>query len=196
MLPSIPAPLRWGLAPVSWNIGAAGALAITAGPRTDMFVSPAGDDATLNAPRLLFTPQGDFMLSARLTVEFGATFDAGVLLLYAGERSWAKLCFEYSPQQQPMIVSVVTQGFSDDANAYVVGGNQTHMRIARIGRAFAFHASADGAAWQLIRHFTLEPAAQLEAGFVAQSPTGAGCTATFADIVYAPERLADLRSGA
>jgi uncharacterized protein len=194
-LPAIPAPLRWGLPPVSWSIGDGSALAITAGPRTDMFVSPAGDDATLNAPRLLFTPEGDFMLSARVTVEFGATFDAGVLLLYAGERSWAKLCFEYSPQRQPMIVSVVTQGFSDDANAYVVEGNRTYMRIARLGRAFAFHASADGVAWQLIRHFTLEPSSQLAAGFVAQSPTGAGCTATFAEIVYTPGRLADLRSG-
>jgi regulation of enolase protein 1 (concanavalin A-like superfamily) len=94
-----------------------------------------------------------------------------------------------------MIVSVVTQGFSDDANAYVVAGNQTFLRIARLGRAFAFHASEDGRYWQLIRNFTLEPSDQLAAGFVAQSPTGAGCTATFAQIVYAPERLADLRSG-
>jgi regulation of enolase protein 1 (concanavalin A-like superfamily) len=160
-----------------------------------MFVNPAGTEVVLNAPRLVFAPEGDFMLSARVTVEFGATFDAGVLLLYAGERSWAKLCFEYSPQRQPMIVSVVTQGYSDDANAYVVAGNQTFLRIARLGRAFAFHASEDGASWQLIRNFTLEPAAQLAAGFVAQSPTGAGCTATFADIVYTPARLADLRSG-
>ncbi|HEU5098853.1 MAG TPA: DUF1349 domain-containing protein [Roseiflexaceae bacterium] len=194
ILPSIPEPLRWGLPPDAVKNGEAG-LAITAGPRTDMFVSPAADAVTLNAPRLLFTPQGDFMLSARVTVEFAATFDAGVLLLYAGERTWAKLCFEYSPQRQPMIVSVVTQHFSDDANAYVVDGNQTFLRIARLGRAFAFHASADGAVWQLIRHFTLESLDQLQAGFVSQSPIGEGCTATFADIAYTPGRLADLRSG-
>jgi uncharacterized protein len=195
VLPSIPMPLRWGLPPTSWEISHGGALAITAGPRTDMFVNPDGTDVVLNAPRLLFAPAGDFMLSARVKVEFAATYDAGVLLLYAGERSWAKLCFEYSPQRQPMIVSVVTQGFSDDANAYVVAGNQIFLRIARLGRAFAFHASEDGAAWQMIRNFTLEPAAQLAAGFVVQSPTGAGCMATFADIVYTPARLADLRSG-
>jgi regulation of enolase protein 1 (concanavalin A-like superfamily) len=195
VIPSIPAPLRWGLPPVAWEIGDDGTLAITAGPRTDMFVNPDGTDVALNAPRLVFAPSGDFMLSARVTVEFAATFDAGVLLLYAGERSWAKLCFEYSPQRQPMIVSVVTQGFSDDANAYVVAGNQTFLRVSRMGRAFAFHASADGVAWRLIRHFTLEPAAQLAAGFVAQSPTGAGCTAAFAQIGYTPARLADLRSG-
>jgi regulation of enolase protein 1 (concanavalin A-like superfamily) len=195
VLPSIPAPLAWGLPPVSWNVGDDRTLAITAGPRTDMFVNPAGTDVVLNAPRLVFAPAGDFMLSARVTVAFAATYDAGVLLLYAGERSWAKLCFEYSPQRQPMIVSVVTQGFSDDANAYVVAGNQTFLRISRLGRAFAFHASEDGAYWQMIRNFTLEPSAQLAAGFVAQSPTGDGCTATFADIAYTPARLADLRSG-
>ena len=194
VLPSIPAPLSWDLPPDAFK-NTEGGLAITAGPRTDMFISPGGDAETLNAPRLLFVPQGDFMLSARVTVEFGATFDAGVLLLYAGERSWAKLCFEYSPQRQPMIVSVVTQGFSDDANAYVVAGNQTFLRVTRLGRAFAFHASEDGKYWNLIRNFTLEQPAQVAAGFVAQSPTGEGCTATFADIAYTPERLADLRSG-
>jgi regulation of enolase protein 1 (concanavalin A-like superfamily) len=195
ILPSIPTPLRWDVPPVAWNIGGDGALAITAGPRTEMFVNPAGTDVTLNTPRLVFAPEGDFMLSARVTVEFGATYDAGVLLFYAGERTWGKLCFEYSPQGQPMVVSVVTQGFSDDANAYVVAGNQVFLRIARLGRAFAFHASEDGRFWNFIRHFTLDPQTQILAGFVAQSPTGPGCTATFADIAYTPKRLADLRSG-
>jgi regulation of enolase protein 1 (concanavalin A-like superfamily) len=195
MLPSIPTPLRWGLPPAAWNIGDDGALAITAGPRTDLFVNPNGEEVTLNAPQLMFAPDGDFMLSARVTVGFAATYDAGVLLLYAGERAWAKLCFEYSPQREPMIVSVVTQGFSDDANAYVVKGNQTFLRVSRLGRAFAFHASDDGAYWRLIRNFTLEPPAQIAAGFVAQSPIGDGCTVTFDQIVYTAERLADLRSG-
>src|SRR5262249_42245241 len=135
VLTPIPAPLRWDLPPAGWNIGADGALSIAAGPRTDMFVNPDGTDAVLNAPRLVFAAEGDFMLSARVTVEFAATFDAGVLLLYANERSWGKLCFEYSPRRQPMIVSVVTQGYSDDANAYVVTGNQTFLRVSRLGRA-------------------------------------------------------------
>jgi hypothetical protein len=65
VLPSIPTPLRWGLPPVSGGIGGDGALAITAGPRTDMFVNPAGTDVVLNAPRLVFASAGDFMLSAR-----------------------------------------------------------------------------------------------------------------------------------
>src|SRR3954453_22416722 len=72
VLPAIPVPLSWGLPPVSYNIGDDGALAITAGPRTDMFVNPDGTSAVLNTPRLVFAPVGDFMLSARVTVEFAA----------------------------------------------------------------------------------------------------------------------------
>lgn len=195
VVPGLAEALRWEVPPASWKAGDA-ALVAAAGPQTDLFIDPAGSAPKLTAPRLLAAaPAGDFTLSARVSVDFAADFDAGVLMLYAADDTWAKLCFEYSPQRQPMIVSVVTQGFSDDANAYVVAGNQTFLRISRLGRAFAFHASEDGKFWNLIRNFTLEPSASLVAGFVTQSPIGDGCTATFADIVYTSERLADLRSG-
>lgn len=93
-----------------------------------------------------------------------------------------------------MVVSVVTRGVSDDANAFVVDGREVWLRIARIGAAYVFHASTDGKFWQFVRHFALpgEPVV----GFVVQSPTGEGCTATFADVRFAAERLADLRGGA
>jgi regulation of enolase protein 1 (concanavalin A-like superfamily) len=187
-------PLRWQVPPVSWShTGGTGLIAV-AGPRTDLFVDPGGSTQTLNAPRLLGMPTGDFTLTARVAVDFAADFDAGVLLLHADDRTWAKLCFEYSPQGEPMVVSVVTRGVSDDANAFVVDGREVWLRIARIGAAYVFHASTDGKFWQFVRHFALpgEPAV----GFVVQSPTGEGCTATFADVHFAAERLADLRGGA
>jgi hypothetical protein len=74
-----------------------------------------------NAPAALFLPPDqDFSLRVRVTVDFGATYDAGVLCVYAQDQTWANLCFEYSPQNQPMIVSVVTRGASDDCNSVVV----------------------------------------------------------------------------
>jgi len=133
---------------------------------------------TLNAPRLLGAATGDFLLSARVSVGFASTFDAGVLLLYGHDRLWAKLCFEYSPLHHPMVVSVVTRGTSDDANSFEVEGNQIWLRIARMGPACAFHASTDGQSWQLIRHFALGEPGDLAVGFLAQSPTGAGCDVT------------------
>jgi uncharacterized protein len=194
-LPGLPIALHWRLAPQGGHVDEGGTLSISAGGATDLFVDPQGAAPMLNAPRALATPTCDYQLSARVTVDFAATFDAGVLLLYAHDGAWAKLCFEQSPQGQPMVVSVVTRGVSDDANAFAVDGRQVWLRVSRLGGAHAFHASTDGSHWQFVRHFLLEPAAGLEAGFLAQSPTGSGCTATFDTVRYRPEPLADLRSG-
>ena len=138
--PAMPMPLRWDVAPQAWTIDDGGALRVVAGAQTDLFVDPENTAATLNAPRLIGSPAGDFLLSARVTVEFAATYDAGVLVLFTDERTWAKLCFERSPQGQPMVVSVVTRGVSDDCNSWPVDGDSTWVRVARLGRAFAFHA--------------------------------------------------------
>lgn len=188
----IPAPLAWNLAPSEWALTPDG-ITITAGPRTDMFVDPAGGAPTVTAPRLTMPVDGDFQLSAKVTVAFGATYDAGVLLLFAGDTQWAKLCFELSPQAKPMIVSVVTRGVSDDANAFVVEGDTAWLRISRTGRAYACHASTDGGFWHFIRYFALD--GPVAAGFEAQSPTGEGCTATFSEITFHDRGLAELRDG-
>ena len=76
----------------------------------------------------------------------------------------------------------------------MVDGDAVWLRIARVGAAFAFHASDDGGRWDFVRHFALDGDPQ--AGFLAQSPTGEGCAATFSDDPpRAPRRLRDLRSG-
>ena len=93
-----------------------------------------------------------------------------------------------------MVVSVVTRGVSDDCNSHTIEGGEAWLRVARVDGAFAFHASADGRHWQLVRHFALT-AGDVQVGFEAQSPTGSGCTATFSGFAYARRRLADLRDG-
>jgi len=168
---------------------------MSADPRTDLFVDPAGGGPVLNAPMLLGATDGDFVLSARVSAQLRATFDAGALMIHAGERTWAKLALERSPQGQAMIVSVVTRGVSDDANGAVVAGDTAWLRVARIAEACALHASADGERWDLVRHFALEAPDGLAAGFLAQSPTGDGCTATFDDVRFAARTLGDLRDG-
>jgi uncharacterized protein len=196
ILVGMPIALRWHTPPLEWRMPDPASLTAIAGGITDLFISPQGEDAVLNAPRLLGPVSGDFMFSARVTVDFRATFDAGVLLLWGDERHWAKLCFEYSPLGQPMIVSVVNRDTSDDANSFVVADNQVWLRIARLGSAIAFHASSDRQTWELVRHFALDVGDVPDIGFEVQSPTGDGCTATFDDVQFARVRLGDLRSGA
>ena len=65
-----------------------------------------------------------------MSVDFAATFDAGVLLLWVDERHWGKLCFEFSPAGEAMVVSVVTRGVSDDANAFMVTGRSVWLRVS------------------------------------------------------------------
>jgi uncharacterized protein len=118
-VPGVPFPLVPSSADL-WQVDEA-TLTVSAQPHTDIFIDPAaGADAVnaesmLNAATLLGpAPEGDFQLSARVTVDFASTFDAGVLLLWLDERRWAKLCFEFSPAGQPMVVSVVRVFVLDD----------------------------------------------------------------------------------
>jgi regulation of enolase protein 1 (concanavalin A-like superfamily) len=204
-VPGVPFPLASSSAD-PWRVDeAAGTVTVSAPPRTDIFIDPASGSAgaalnaqsMLNAPTLLGqAPEGDFQLSTRVTVGFAATFDAGVLLLWVDERHWGKLCFEFSPAGEPMIVSAVCRGVCDDANAFVVPGRSAWLRVSRIDRVFSFHASLDGKTWQMIRVFALDDQeAPDRIGFEGQSPTGDGCTVTFDEIRFVPERLGDLRDG-
>jgi regulation of enolase protein 1 (concanavalin A-like superfamily) len=201
-IPGVPFPLSPSPA-AAWKFDERTSTVVaTAEPRTDIFIDPGGAttldaESMLNAATLLGAPPaGDFRLSARATVGFGATYDAGVLLLWIDERHWGKLCFEFSPAREPMIVSVVTRGVSDDANAFVVPGPSVWLRLSRIDQAYAYHASTDGKQWRMIRYFCVtESPASVKVGFEVQSPTGDGCTVTFDDIRFAAERLGDLRDG-
>ena len=201
-VPSLPFALTAG-GDASWELDAArGRLSTVATAHSDIFIDP-GAGAQLNAESLLnaatllgVPPDRDFTLVARVSVDFAATFDAGVLLLWIDQRNWAKLCFEYSPDGVPLVVSVVARGVADDANAFEVHQDHVWLRVSRIDEAFAFHASLDGATWVFVRFFTLAvPAADAAVGFEAQSPTGEGCRVVFDDIRYEAARLGDLRDG-
>ena len=155
-LPSLPFALEPEGSPPPGCRVRSGVLTLTAAANTDLFVDPAGVDQVPDAGRFVgLPPAGDFTLAAQVSVEFASMYDAGVLLLHAAGRDWAKLCFEYSPQLRPTAVTVVTRGTSDDCNSFEVDGNTLWLRITRSGAAWAFHASTDGAWWRLLRYFTL-----------------------------------------
>jgi hypothetical protein len=196
-LQGVPFPLEPSGTPACAASVANGTLTLTGGPKSDLFIDPAGDEGERpDAGRWTGLPgEDDVTLAARVTVGFGTPFDAGVLLLYLSERRWAKLCYEFSPQGKPTAVTVVTHGTSDDSNSFETAGGPLWLRITRSGRVWAFHASQDGAYWQLLRYFTLGEASGARVGFLAQSPAGAGCSAVFDSITYKPGAPADLRDG-
>jgi uncharacterized protein len=192
IIPGVPAHFHWLGAPAEAGLDD-GALVVASRARTDWFVDPGSGQVTLNAPALVAPLAGDFTLSARVEAAMQSTFDAAALVLWQDERTWAKLAFEFSPAGEAMVVSVVTRGESDDCNSMVVSSPEVWLRVAAIGGAHAFHASANGRDWQFVRHFRLSAAA--EVGFEAQSPFGQGCRARFSQIEHAERTLTDLRNG-
>lgn len=106
-----------GLPPLAWTSApshavydqADGMLTLTAAAGVDWSNDSLGGEQQHRASALAFTAPASFSLSARvLVVSSRTTFDAGVLALWADSDHWAKLCFEYSPHGEAMVVTVVT----------------------------------------------------------------------------------------
>jgi uncharacterized protein len=194
VLPDVP-PLDWEHRVTDASVSD-GALRLVAPARTDWVSDAATGDRFLSAPAIGFTAPEVYILSARVRPAFAGTFDAGVLMAYQDESTWAKLCFEYSPQRQPMVVSVVTREESDDCNSVPVSQEWVDFRIARNGRTFAFHYSLDGKYWHFVRLFALGRAdATMRTGFLAQSPMGEGSHTVFSNVRYEERQLTDYRDG-
>jgi regulation of enolase protein 1 (concanavalin A-like superfamily) len=186
-LTALPGPLESRNPPVMWQATGPDSLTISAGPKTNWFVSPWDSTAADNAPTLLFKPKGDFTLSAKIALKPIARWDSGALALFIDKDNWAKLCFENSVADGRLsVVMVVNRGISDDSyTTFTAPDNTLYLRISRQGPAYVFFASLDGKDWTMLRDFTLNgDAALLRTGLLAQSPVGDGITVTFSDIHY------------
>lgn len=175
-----------------------GEVELFASARSDLFLDPRGGAEAPDVERFVSNVTGDFQLSAHVRVEFADSFDAAVLLGYVDEFTWFKLCAELDPVGTPRVVSVVTRdGASDDCNGWAIPTSGQFLRIARLGRAFALHASGDGRSWELVRFFALDiPTDQpVKIGLLAQSPGGEGTSAVFTDVHFTTETLLDVRDG-
>jgi regulation of enolase protein 1 (concanavalin A-like superfamily) len=185
---ALPKPFETRNPPVVWKATAPDALTMTAGPKTNWFVSPWDAAADDTAPTLLFRPQkGNFDLEAKISLTPKSRWDSGALALYIDKDNWAKICFENSLGDGRLSVVMVTnRGVSDDSYTTMTADDNTmHLRVSRQGPAFVFFASHDGKNWTMLRDFRLDgDQTQLRAGLLAQSPTGSGITVTFSDIRY------------
>ncbi|GAA3862107.1 DUF1349 domain-containing protein [Leifsonia kafniensis] len=177
-----------------------GQLTVVAEPGVDWSNDSVGGSRQTDASLLGFEAPAEFSLSARVRVGGQhdgqrTTFDAGVLALWSDSDHWAKLCFEYSPAGQPMVVSVVTNEYSDDCNSSIVTSDAVYLRITRTGPAWAFHASADGITWDFVRLFRLATTTPVHVGFLSQAPMGQSCVALFNEIRFSRSAVRDLRDG-
>lgn len=172
-------------------------LQISAPGKTDYFINPENGDVKNNAPFLYANVQGDFVLRAKVRHDFISTFDGAALFIMDSECEdhWAKLCYEYTDFNTYAVVSVVTNGVSDDANGQNLTDKSVWLQIGRKGDAFSMHYSTDGSNYQMVRVFNLKASNTLKVGLVSQSPTGEGLISDFSDIHLEQITMESIRAG-
>ncbi|HZY39689.1 MAG TPA: DUF1349 domain-containing protein [Mucilaginibacter sp.] len=191
---SIPFPMTWENTPVTYNIKGP-VLTVEAGAKTDMFRDPNVTYNTDNAPKLFFTPDEDFVLTARIEHAFTCKWDGGAIVLKADALHWIKFCFEKDYTGIHRVVSVVTNDISDDCNSLPVTANFVYYKIAKAANVITLYCSGDGKKWYLVRHLQFNAKGPLHLGFMAQSPTGTHNTVTFSGVTYQHKKIKDPYTG-
>lgn len=193
-LASIPHPLTWENKPLSYSIKA-NELVIIADPKTDMFRDPNVTYNTDNAPKLVFTPDEDFVLTAGIEHSFSSKWDGGAIVLKKDLKNWVKFCFEKDYTGARRVVSVVTRDISDDSNSVEINSNKVFFKMAKAANVITLYYSMDNTKWFLVRHFQFNVTGTLQLGFLAQSPTGEQCEVKFSDITYKNVKIKDPYTG-
>lgn len=172
-------------------------ITLTARAGDDLFADPSTHSLVTSASLFTFEATGDFQFRAKVNVDFQEKFDSGVLVGYFNDQKWFKICAEIDPLGHRRVVTVVTNGRSDDANSTHLVCDEIHLRVTRTGTAFALHASDDGSQWDLVRYFSLsdDNDIELRVGIAAQSPAGEGARATFSEFGWKAVGLSDPRDG-
>jgi hypothetical protein len=189
-LPGIPYPLLWENTPLNSFVKGP-VLTIEAGAKTDMFRDPNVTYNTDNAPKLLFTADNDFVLTARIEHAFTFKWDGGAIVLKTDPLHWIKFCFEKDYTGIHRVVSVVTNDISDDCNSVALTQNYVYYKIAKAANVITLYFSSDGKKWFLVRHLQFNAKGPLKLGFLAQSPTGTHNKVTFSNITYQHKKIKD-----
>lgn len=191
---NIPHALSWTNKPISFKLNPE-SIFIEAGEKTDMFRDPNVTYNTDNAPRLSFTADPNFVLTAEIHHDFASKWDGGAIVLEADKLNWIKFCFEKDYTAMHRVVSVVTKDISDDCNSVAIAANQVFYKIAKADNVITLYYSADGKKWFLIRHLQFNTTKPIKLGFMAQSPTGKNCKVTFSNITYSTKKIKDPYTG-
>jgi regulation of enolase protein 1 (concanavalin A-like superfamily) len=164
--------------------------------KTDFFIDMMSMKAVDNAPFYYEKRKGDFVIRVKVRPEFKKDYDAGGLFIYDTAKKWIKLEFEMTDLGYPSVVSVVTDGVSDDCNGErQEAAKELWLQIARKGHNWVLHHSDNGKKWKMARYFQLKMKDEVKIGLEVQSPRGAGCTVEFSGLKIADNTLKDMRKG-
>lgn len=188
-------PYTWDNEPIAWACLPNQGLRIYAPSHTDLFLDPLEAASADTAPFMWVEMTGDFVARLRVQPSFQADYDAGGLVVRQDDKRWIKLAYERTDLGNPAIVSVVTNGVSDDANGADLNSPSVWLQLARVGDVFALHYALDGEHWRMTRLCKLPMEATVKVGAIAQSPRGVGCAVDWLALTIESRTLAHPRDG-
>ncbi len=187
-------PFKW-VNPTTITCLADSGIRIDVPNKCDYFQDPARVHVMDTAPYLYTEVEGDFVAQIHISHAFKNVWDAGALMVCADDTHWAKLCFEGTDFGTQAIVSVVTNGLSDDANGVNYHWPNVWLQIVRKGNLFGMHYGPDGATWNMVRYFHIEMPSTVKVGMVAQCPGGPGTVIDFFHFGVENKCVLDIRAG-
>ena len=138
-----------------------------------------------------------FTLTAKVTPEFTAEglYNAADLFVYVNDTLWQKLAFEQDEYGNHRIVSVRTQGTSDDNNHDKIDAKSVYMKISSDTRTIASYYSLDKKEWHMVRLYRNYYPDSIYLGISSQCPQRGGCTSRIEDVTLSHDNVGDFRMG-
>lgn len=169
-----------------------------AGAQTDFFRSP--DGSVINSSPVIFTEIDNtkpFTFTAKVNPKFTetGTYSAGVLYAYENDIHNQKLCFEQSEDGLHRVVTVRTNGTSDDNNHQIISNEAVYMRLSSDGKTIGSYYSEDGKEWHMARLYKNDFPETLLLGISSQSPKDDEHTCYFSEVSLVNQPTVDFRNG-
>ncbi len=176
-----------------------GALEFRCGEKKDFFCDPNGELSNNTAPILLTKVDNTkpFTFTAKVTPEFTATgtYNAADLFIFSNDTLWQKFAFEQDERGMHRIVTVRTDGTSDDNNHDVVTAPSVYLKISSDGQTIASYYSLDKQMWQMVRLYKNSYPKEVWVGICNQCPMEKGSSSLFEEVTLEQSSVGDFRSG-
>ena len=166
----------------------------------DIFSDPDGGKLTKATLPILFIPTDNakpFTFQAKVTPGFAedGLYNAADLIVYANSDLWQKLAFEQDEYGNHRIVSVRTDGTSDDNNHDKIEAGSVYMKISSDTKTIASYYSLDGKEWHMVRLYKNSYPEKIYLGIASQCPVKGLCISQFEEITLTTDNVGDFRMG-
>ena len=177
-----------------------GALEFQCNEGLGFFCDPNEGKLTNNTLPILLVPVDNtrpFTLTAKVTPGFTeeGTYNAADLFVYVNNSFWQKLAFEQDEYGNHRIVSVITQGTSDDSNHDKINEPFVYLKISSDTNTIANYYSIDKKNWYMVRLYENQYPDSIYLGISSQCPKSGVCTSIIEDIILSHDNVKDFRMG-